>query len=156
MRIEVEYTGEITKSDVETLARDLREIERADMLRQFETVDEAVRSCWSVSQYAKCIRVQGEPVAMFGIVVDEEHGHGVPWMLASDLLSFAHPVRIMREARAQLAEIVKQYPVLHNIVPVEDEEAHSLLRGLGFEVVTDQIIHSANHPYYGFWYGRAN
>lgn len=155
MPSKVEYTcSALSELDILTLARDLREVEQVDVLRTFVSVEEAVRQSWAVSEYTRCIRLFGEPLATFGVV--REDGYGVPWMLTVDLASFAHPVTCMREARKQFELIKQRYPVLHNIVPVEDTEACSLLESLGFEVDYEPMRNENGFDYYRFWYGRAS
>jgi len=156
MPSDVTYTGgPLTDEEIEILAHDLRAIEQEDVLRTFESVEDAVRSCCLVSDYLKVIRFHGQPISVFGVVRDPVAGYGSPWMLTTDLLSFAHPVRIVREGRKMMEEIVQLFPVMHNIVPVEDVEAQSMLSSLGFEILENREKAGNGHDYLPFWYGRA-
>ncbi len=155
MANDVTYTsGPLDEAEIEMMARDLRPIEREDVLRTFPSVEDAIQSCCQVSDYLRVIRFHGQPISVYGAVHDRETGYGVPWMLTTELRSFAHPVRVLRVGRELMAEMISLFPVMHNIVPIEDVEACSLLQGLGFEVL-DSVVQSGGYDYRPFWYGRA-
>lgn len=158
MSTNIEYINEVTPDDLDHLAMNLREVEKMDLLRAFESVKDGLMSCWAVSKFARVVRVNGVAVAIFGLSEYEVDGTrlGVPWMLGVDLPSYAHPVTIVKEARKYVKKMQTHYPVMANTVPVEDEEAHALIEAIGFELVRDTPVKVGGYEYFQFWFGRAS
>ena len=131
---------------VEAVATGLRELERIDFLRQFPTVEEAIRASIQASEEVWTGLVDGAPSAIWGVSHPVWVGVGVPirapW-LALTARATENPIATLRHARDMAERLRGQYPVLHNWVPVEDEPARALLRFVGFRVLDD------SEPYEG-------
>lgn len=150
MRSEITYAREITENDINEMAERLRVPERDDLARSYFPVQSGMLTCWVASKYARVIRVDGSPVAMFGIAEDDD-GVNVPWLIMTTDALMERPIRIMREAKTKLAEIRREFPgKMANFVPADDEQAIQMIEALGFTVKRDVEIERDGWPYYYF------
>lgn len=150
MPSDITYCREITESDINEMAQSLRIPERDDLARTYSPVQNGMLTCWVASKYARVIRVDGTPVAMFGVAEDED-GVNVPWLIMTTEALMERPIRIMREAKQKLSEIRQQFPgKMANFVPADDEQAIHMIEALGFTVRRDVEIERDGWPYYYF------
>lgn len=119
---------------VRRIARAMRDVDRRECAAFGLDPRTALRRGLAGSALCWTALVDGEPEAMFGLVVRSAvAGEGTPWLLGTD--------RVMAEGRALLAlgpgmiaEMRAVTPVLSNRVTVENCRAIRLLRRWGFVV----------------------
>ena len=83
--------------------------------------------------YNRAVLLDGHVVAMFG-VGGEKGKVGVPWMLASPLLTKIRKP-FLRESKEFLEEMSKDYPVLNNVAWTKNKEHIRWLKWLGFTML---------------------
>lgn len=91
----------------------------------------ALSGGYTNSKPCRTALLDGRVVFIAGIA-DAGPGQGVPWMLASDLLTkVSRP--FLRECREGLAEMSEGYDVIYNVAWSKNETHLRWLRWLGFE-----------------------
>jgi hypothetical protein len=81
----------------------------------------------------------GRPLAMFGVApIDVIGGLGMPWFLGRDEV-FDYGRDLMTRGPGIIAEWLKTFPVMENIVSRENVKAIRLLRKWGAEIGSDPI-----------------
>lgn len=126
-----------SRAHVKRLALRLREADRRECEAFGRSPAAALRigllsSCWALTAF-----VDGYPHAMLGVVPGSMvDGVGVPWMLATDR-ALEHPRDLLVHGRSLVELMHDSFLRLENVVSVENERAHVLLRHLGFWIGDD-------------------
>lgn len=116
------------------LAATMRPVDVVEVGAFGRSPEGALRHSLASSLWALTVFENGDPIAMLGVTPKNMMlGSGVPWMLGSE--------RIYRNARAlvSLAPIVisemrSTFPILENLVSVDNARAHSFLRHCGWQL----------------------
>jgi hypothetical protein len=97
-----------------------------------KTPEEALRDAYDTCPYNRAVLLEGRVVCIFGIG-GEKGGVGVPWMLASPLLTKIKKP-FLRECKAWLDEMSEGYTSLYNAAWSKNTVHIQWLRWLGFEI----------------------
>lgn len=122
-------------ADIDELARNIREADRKEiwlvaMMRPETVLYFELRQ----SVFAWTGRANGEIVCMFGVSEGSViTGTGMPWMLATDLLT-KFQFYFLRRNKTFIDMMSRVFPVLYNYVDVENILAIRWLKWLGFKV----------------------
>ena len=108
------------------------------------TAPAVARLC--VERYdAWCVDIDGEAAVFFGC--SEQHGVGVPWMLATDAITKIG-VRFLLGSKPIVEEWQRQYGLLTNYVHAGNEVSRRWLTWLGFSLKESITIN--NERFYRF------
>ncbi|MFN3582779.1 hypothetical protein [Phenylobacterium sp.] len=90
----------------------------------------------AVSERAWIIRVDGEPVCVFGAAPTEFPGAGSVWMMGTSRMD-ERPVAlsICRNFRPYLAELHKLWPILFNFIDARNQKSMDWLLWGGFQII---------------------
>lgn len=103
------------------------------------TPKHALRHGIMASQWACTALVDGEPHAMFGVVVTSAMtGEGVPWFLGSDLV-YRHGRDMLAMGPAMLERMGDSCSRLSNVVSAGNHRAIRLLQRWGFTVDPEHV-----------------
>jgi len=144
----------VSGSDVHHVSDHVRQLEREDFLRMYESVDEGIAHCCSVSEQVYTGYLDDTPIAIFGISYPTPEKLRAPWLLLTEEAT-EHPVPVARTARKVADQWVKLEGKLYNLVPSDDEDAIKLLRFCGF-TVHEKPQPQNGHPCYPFEREGAN
>lgn len=110
----------------------------------------AVRLSLRSSAWACTVLLDGEPVAMFGVVAASLiEGRGRPWFLGSDDV-YAHGRDMLTMGVQVLARMHGDFRRLENVVSSGNVRAIRLLRRWGFTVEGEEIM-VGGVPFVRFW-----
>lgn len=84
------------------------------------------------SLMAKAVLVNGEIVAMFGVCGTFLSKTGQPWFVASPFVE-DYPIKLAFRYRSEVKNMLKLFPILEDLVCVEDTKTIRLLEILGFK-----------------------
>jgi hypothetical protein len=136
-----------TSADALELAQHMREADRQEVwAAERRTPLEALRFAMQVSEFCRCLRIDGEVAMLWGVarIIDQTWNI---WLLTADVVD-RKPLAFWRTFRSQLVELVRTYPVLCNMVDARYTKALEALRRVGFTVypadpygVDDQPFH---------------
>lgn len=125
---------------INRLARDLRAIDRAECEAMGRTAKAALRHGILASAWARTALVDGEPQAMFGVVVENAlTGVGVPWFLGTDAV-YRHGRAMLARGPAILMRMGDLCPTLRNLVGADNARAIRMLRWWGFTIEPEPVI----------------
>lgn len=139
--------------DATNLARHLRQRDRDEVLASVgEDVESAIMRavqasgdlCWAVDNRADCFRL----VWLIGCA-PVAPGIGSPWLLATDDVS-ACPGTLTKLTKLHIAEMLKVYPRLLNMVDARNEDSVRWLARLGFEIAPAAPYGVAGLPFHRF------
>jgi hypothetical protein len=92
----------------------------------------------------------GELVCLFGVVPMSLAGvTGIPWLLGSDAVA-AYSRQFLRRNRAWLGEMLRDFPLLTNVVDARNTVSIRWLRWLGFTLGTPQPMGVRGLPFIPF------
>ena len=124
---------------VNRLARDMRAIDQTECMAMGRTPKQALRHGIMASAWATTALVNGEPQAMFGLVVDcALTGEGIPWFLGTDEV-FRHGRELIRTGPRILGRMGDSTRVLRNLVSADNDRAIRLLRRWGFTIDPEHV-----------------
>jgi hypothetical protein len=86
---------------------------------------------FSISEKCWTAIVDGEPIAIFGVVM-KGAGQGRPWMVGTTALD-RHRLKFTKGCQAVIDEMLSVFPVLENVVDTRNKRNIRWLRWLGFE-----------------------
>ena len=131
--------AEPTQEDLEIVAREMREADSEETGSEGYT-DPLAALEFSVksADYSRGARIQGKPLAMFGLT---EHGllnqTGSPWILSTHLVA-QHPVAFMKAAKAIVEHMQERCPRgLWAIIDREYLRSIEWVKRLGFVVIRE-------------------
>jgi GNAT superfamily N-acetyltransferase len=124
---------------INRLARDMRDIDRAECEAMGRTPKQALRHGILASTWARTALVDGEPHAMFGLVIENAMtGEGVPWFLGTDEV-YHHGRALVGMGPEWLRRMGDSCSVLRNLVSADNARAIRLLRRWGFTVDPEHV-----------------
>ncbi len=122
------------------LAGRLRAIDRAECAAMGRTGAQALRHGLLASARAWTALIDGEPHAMFGVVVESAAtGDAIPWFLGSDKVA-RHGRLLIRLGPVILARMHRHGRALRNFVSCDNRQAIRLLELWGFFVEPEPVI----------------
>lgn len=140
-----------TVEDIKPIADNARQADRLETWRMsHETMEEALAR--GLRQSAQCYtaEVDGEPIAMFGVVpVVDFPRVGIVWLLGTDGIS-KHRRLFMMASKPSVAKFRRRYLKLINFVDAENLSAIRWLRWLGFTIYPAKPAGRDNVPFHFF------
>ncbi|AJI85334.1 hypothetical protein CH54_1402 [Yersinia rochesterensis] len=104
--------------------------------------DEVIRRSMSASTICFAGLVDGEVIALFGVVpASILTGFGVPWLVATESME-RYQVTFLRHCRPVVRHMLSVYPRLENFIDARNYTAKIWLRWLGF-TIDDPIPYGA-------------
>ena len=141
-----------TDEDIRAVAANMRAIEVEECRAFGRSPEEALQRGRKAARICHAARLNGEPVAVYGLlVISLMGGVGSPWMLGTDEIG-RHGRDLMRIARATVAEWQAVTPFLHNNVHAENAVSIRWLTRLGF-TVEPRVADIGGQPMRRFWKG---
>lgn len=111
---------------------DVEEIAASSQLTPMEALMGSVR----VSERGWIIRVDGEPVCIFGAAPSGLPGGGIVWMLGTPRMDERRvALSICRNFRPYLDELHRKWPVLWNNIDARNQKSMDWLRWGGFRLI---------------------
>lgn len=121
-----------TEAGAMVLARRLRAADKAEVMAQGLTPEEALLGSLRGSLWARMALLGGRPFCMWGVeAASLIGGVGYPWLLGSPLLD-RFPRDFLRESRAGLAEMLETFERLEVFVDARYGKTARWMRWLGF------------------------
>lgn len=106
----------------------------------------------SVSNYSVTILIDDEPVAIFGLTIQNIiAGIGIPWMLGTDQVTLRKKT-LLPYSREVIDQMLKITPRMYNYVHSKNTLSIRWLTWLGFRVdkSSDHRMHNQNEIFYKF------
>lgn len=126
-----------SRAHIGRIANRLRAADRLECTAMGYEPKHALRMALAQSSEAFTVKIDGEPEAMFGLVVTSAlNGTGKPWMLGSDLL-YRHPREMLKGGSFFLSRWLLGTPHLSGLVAACNHRAIRVLRRWGFHVSED-------------------
>jgi hypothetical protein len=125
------------EAHIPPIAKDMREIDREEAAAFGKSPRQALFLGLKASVDCYTALVDGEPVAMLGLVPKSIiEGEGCPWMLGTDAI-YENPRGTMVLSRKMIERWGDSSPRLINLIASKNVRAIRYLRRLGFEVGDD-------------------
>jgi hypothetical protein len=122
------------------IARLMRDIDRAECEAMGRTGKQALRAALMTSSKAWTALVDGQPEAMFGVVVDSAIDRtAIPWFLGTDEV-YRHPREMLMWGPGMIERLCDSRLTLRNLVSGRNDRAIRLLRRWGFSVAEEEVI----------------
>lgn len=132
------------------VANRMRDIDRLETGAKGRSPKAAVRLSLKSSTWACTVLLDGEPVAMFGVVpVSLVEDRARPWFLGSDAV-YRHGRDMLTIGERVLARMLGDFRRLENVVSSGNVRAIRLLRRWGFTVEGEEIM-VGGVPFVAFW-----
>jgi len=127
-------------SHVARIANRIRAIDAAECRAVGHTPKQALRSSLKASTFALTIMLDGQPVAMLGVVpYSVLEGIGSPWLLGTDdVLKGAR--QFLTVGPRVVTAMQREWPKLQNYVGAENRQALRVLKRLGFDVSPEVVL----------------
>ena len=137
--------------ELSELALNMREADRREVFRSSGlTPENSLQRALERSDWVRSGRVNGRLVCLYGLSeIDKSMGVGSPWMLGTDLVEECG-VTVLRQSKAVIDEMLREYPVLMNYVDAENEVSIRWLEWLGFAIGEPEILGAMSHPFRRF------
>lgn len=150
---EVEFKNTIEWDAIVHVAKNIREPERRDFLRFYDTVEEGIMHGIHAGK-SEVAFLDGEPVAIFGIADSDDHRIKLPWLALSTAVE-DKPYLVIKQARRWWTrKSLFSTEVFVNLVPCEDAAAVRFLDALGFTIDYENLVQQKGADYYRFWFGK--
>ena len=149
MKKPIAYTRASVPADIQVVAANMREADRAELKASGrESPQESLLTGLLFSRpcLTSCM-ANGDITAMWGVVPGND-GAGAIWLLGTNVMaeaiesSAAARLRFIRMAKEQIDKMHQTYPVLWNRVDARNEAHVKWLQWMGFTFI-------AEHPNYG-------
>lgn len=122
------------RRDVNWIARRIRAVDRRECEAFGNAPKQSLRRGLHLSDQAWTAVIDGEPAAMFGVVVKSAAaGEGTPWLLGTDAV-YGQARALLRWGPLFVGKMLDSTPRLTNLVSAENEAAIRLLKRWGFDV----------------------
>ncbi len=92
----------------------------------------ALWRAYKQSLIRRSVLVEGKVVAMFGVTGTFLGKKGRPWFVASPFVE-DYPIKLAFRYRTEVKNMLKLFPILEDLVCVDDEKTTRLLEILGFK-----------------------
>lgn len=124
---------------INRIANNMREIDRVECEAFGRTPKQSLRRGLAASSRCWTALVDGQPHAMFGVVIESALGGlAVPWMLGTDEI-YRHPRELLMWGPGIIERLHDSTLTLRNVVSSDNHQAIRLLRRWGFTVAEEQI-----------------
>lgn len=125
---------------VSSLALRLRPIDHIECEAMGRTANQALHHGLAASAQTWTALVDGEPHAMFGVVVESvAGGDAVPWFLGSGLVA-RHGRALIEQGPAMITVMHRHGARLRNFVSSDNRQAIRLLEHWGFTVENEPVV----------------
>jgi hypothetical protein len=125
---------------VGVIANNMRAADILECTAMGHTPKQALRSGLRTAAEAWTVKVDGRPIAMFGLrVTSALGGTGIPWLLGTDEV-YRHPREMIRWGEAILGRWLESYPDLYNYVSVGNAPAIRMLKRWGATLEDDGVV----------------
>lgn len=126
---------EATVADAKSIHLSLREADRRELrAASGEDVLGTLIESVKMSQHSLCVtKKDGTVLLLGGCGASPNPDWGIPWMVCTDEAE-RYAVRLVRDAKAHVAEWASNYSRLFNYVHAENHKSIEWLRRLGFTV----------------------
>lgn len=115
------------------IARNMREMDRIECKALGHSPKEALRGCLKRSLWTLTAMKDDVPHAMLGVApVSAVEGIGIPFFLGTDTV-YRHGRDLLSRGPAVIEHMRQSFPILENIVAVENGRAIRLLERWGFD-----------------------
>lgn len=122
------------------IARRLRDIDRRECEAMGRSGKHALRAALGTSSKAWTALVDGQPEAMFGVVVESVlDGTAIPWFLGTDEV-YRHGRALLMWGPEMVDRLCDSRMTLRNLVSAENDKAIRLLRRWGFTVAEEEVF----------------
>jgi hypothetical protein len=129
-----------TPRHVGRIAARMRAIDRAECAAMGRSPKEALRLGLMTSDRAVTAMVDGQPEAMFGVVVQSAlTGEGLAWMLGTDEV-YSHGRQLLTMGPGLIRDLGDSCRRLANIISAGNGKAIRLLKRWGFTVDDDELM----------------
>jgi len=123
---------------VNRIANRMREIDERECLAMGRTGKQALRAGIARSIRAWTALVDGQPEAMFGVVIESAlGGEAIPWFLGTDEV-YRHGRELLMWGPGIIDRLHDSRLTLRNLVSSENRRAIRLLEKWGFEISADE------------------
>lgn len=120
------------------IANRMREVDARECFAMGRTPKESLRAALKRSSKAWTSLVDGQPEAMFGVVVTSALGRSaLPWFLGTDEV-YSHGRALLSWGPGFISRMVDSSLTLENLVSSENKRAIRLLKHWGFEVALEE------------------
>ncbi len=118
----------------------MRAVDRRECEAMGRSGKHALRAALGTSSKAWTALVDGQPEAMFGVVVESVlDGTAVPWFLGTDEV-YRHGRALLMWGPGMVDRLCDSTWTLRNLVSAENDKAIRLLRRWGFTVAEEELI----------------
>ena len=135
---------------VALLASDLRANDLAEITAGGMTGHQAVDRCFRMSIMCRSAFVENDIAAMFGLHVVFLSDVGMPWLLTTPAVE-RRPLAFVRETKKIVAEMLEYKPQLVGYCDARYQQAHGLLRAVGFNIDDPEPFGLLQKPFVKFW-----
>ena len=138
-----------TLDDVRHVADNLRAEDYVELsLVQDDPPDIACVKAMTTAKWCKCMLMDGKPVVIFGVSASGKDKVGAPWMISTDDL-YKISKQFVRASVREVDLMLKDFPLLCNIVHRDNLASQAWLRWLGFTILPDPM--GPENQFYGFY-----
>lgn len=125
----------VSASHVKTVARRMRKADRDEVAKASgKTPVQALTYSLRKSSAAWTVTINGRAEAIFGVgAVNILAGVGAPWLLGTDVVS-RHAAGFLRGSLQWRDQLLRHYPVLRNLVDVDNGVSLRWLQWMGFTI----------------------
>jgi hypothetical protein len=114
------------------------------------SVSHAVSSTFQHSLLRYTVRLDGVPIAMFGVAAESMlSGVGHPWMFGTPAI-YKQRRALIKEGERYIADMLRLFPKLENIVDARNTKSIAWLRRLGFEILPAEPAGASGLPFHRF------
>ena len=147
MSLNIQIREIITPQDLDYLAANLREADKAEM-KAFNGMDprEGLEYCIEGDKETWIATVEGVPCCIFGLTEilvedDDDTKSGVIWAMGTDLL-FKYKGHLNRISKKIINNWLEKYDVLFNYIWEKNEVHRQWLKRMGFIIMPETYIQS--------------
>lgn len=135
-----------TLRDVHRVAATMRQADRAEILASDgQRPAPCLRAQLKLSTFARVAEVDGEPLAMLGVV--EGEGVAIPWMLTTAAVE-RHPHAFWCACKEGMQRLRERYPLLVQMIDARHASALCWAQRLGFKKLPAQPFGFAQLPFH--------
>lgn len=134
--------------------RDADAVEVWEMSRS--TPRQSIREGLNASEYSAIAIIDGQPCAVFGlVVVDFLTATGVPWLLATDYAVKKQRI-FLKHCKQGLCQMLEICPNLYNYVHAENKVSVRWLKWMGFNIQEPAPVGREGAMFHKFTMGNCN
>ena len=139
------------EEDIQELLEDIRQVD-IDEIRSSTGKDpgEVLAATFQMPGIRYVLRVKGELVCMYGIVMPNEHKEGIPWMIGTNNVK-KYKRQFLDASRFVFCTLCGKFTYLENYVDARNKDSIKWLAWLGF-YIEDPVPYGAEKlPFHKFY-----